>query len=241
MSKGLIWYGTSITLRASRRQPVVRGKGIQRRVKSDTKIPGNWAAFLRVDEIKQELFHFLTDQLGTVYVELGQVISTKGKPILCNGRRDMSGLSSCNHKEADTRLLLHAADAGKCGFEKVMLQTVDTDVVVLAIATFHDLALSEIWIAFGVGKHLRYVPVHVIASSIGQQKSKALLAFHSFTGCDQTSSFASIGKKTACTWEAWAIYDEVAEVFQSLSTAPSISAVTEAVPVLEHYTGPADV
>lgn len=86
--------------------------------------------------------------------------------------------------------MLHAADAGKCGFEKVMLRTVDTDVVVLAIATFHDLALSELWIAFGVGKHLRYVPVHVIASSIGQQKSKALLAFHSFTGCDQTSSFA---------------------------------------------------
>ena len=81
---------------------------------------------------------------------------------------------------------------------------------------------------------MRYVPVHVIASSIDQQKSKALLAFHSFTGCDQTSLFARIGHKTA--WEAWAIYDEVTEVFQSLSTALSISAVTEAVPVLERYT-----
>ena len=134
-------------------------------------------------------------------------------------------MSSCNHEEADTRLLLHAADAGKCGFEKVMLQTVDTDVVVLAIATFHDLALSEIWIAFGVGKHLRYVPVHVIASSIGQQKSKALLAFHSFSGCDQTSSFASIGKKTA--WEAWAIYDEVTEVFQSSNSRRHPTATEE--------------
>ena len=99
----------------------------------------------------------------------------------------------------------------------LMLRTVDTDVVVLAIAFFHELPLSELWVAFGVGKHLRHVPVHVIASSMGQQKSKALLVFHSFTGCDQTSSFASIGKKKA--WEAWAIYDEVTEVFQSLSAA----------------------
>ena len=59
-----------------------RGKGIRRRVKSDTKIPGNWAAFLRVDENKQELFYFLADQLGTVDVELGQVISTKGETVV---------------------------------------------------------------------------------------------------------------------------------------------------------------
>lgn len=132
-----------------------------------------------------------------------------------------------------TRLLLHAADAAKCGFEKLMLRTVDTDVVVLAIAFFHELPLSELWVAFGVGKHLRYMPVHVTASSMGQQKSKALLAFHSFTECDQTSSFASIGKKKA--WEAWAIYDEVTEVFQSLSAAPTISAVSDAIPVLQCF------
>lgn len=69
---------------------------------------------------------------------------------------------------------------------------------------------------------------------MGHQKLRNLLAFHSFTGCDQTSSFASIGKKTA--WETWAIYDEVTEVFQRLSTAWSISAVTDAIPVLDRYT-----
>lgn len=132
-----------------------RGKGIRRRVKPDTKIPGNWVAFLRVDENKQELFHFLTDQLATTDLGLGQVIWTKGDSVVCNGRReDTSDLLPCNHKEADTRLVLHAADAAKCGFEKVMLRTVDSDVVVLAIATFHDLSLSELWVAFGVGKHL---------------------------------------------------------------------------------------
>lgn len=168
-------------------------------------------------------------------MEYGQVISTKGQSVVINGRRDdTSDLSPCTHEEADTRLLLHAADAAKCGFKKIMLRTVDTDVVVIAVATFNDLALSELWVAFGVGKHLRYLPVHVIASSLGQLKSRALLAFHAFTGSDQTSSFANKGKKTA--WDTWAINGEVTEVFNSLSTDPLTSTVTDAMPILERYT-----
>ena len=177
-----------------------RGKGIRRRVKPDSKIPGNWVAFLRVDENKEELFHFLADQLVSVEAEHGQVISTKGDSVVCNGQRDdISGLAPCKHEEVDTRLLLLAADAGKCGFNKIMLRTIDTDVLVIAIAAFHELALSELWIAFGIGKHFCFVPVciHEIASSMGQQKSRALLAFHVFTRSDQTSSFANKGKKTA--------------------------------------------
>lgn len=104
------------------------------------------------------------------------------------------------------------------------LRTYDTDALVLAIATFRDLSLSELWVALGVGNHLWYVPVHVIASRTHHQISRALLSFHSFTVSDQTSPFASIGRNTA--WEAWAVYDEVTHVYQTLSTTWSISAVT---------------
>ena len=86
---------------------------------------------------------------------------------MCNGQRDdISSLAPCKQEEADTRLLLRAADAGKCGFNKIMLQlwTAHTDILVIAIAAFHELAFSELWIAFGVGKHFRFVPVHGIAS-----------------------------------------------------------------------------
>ena len=115
-----------------------------------------------------------------------------------------------------------------------MLRSVDTDVVVIAVSTFQDLGLSELWIAFGVGKHFRYIAAHEIASTLGQQKSRALPAFHAFTGCDQTSSFKHIGKKT--TWDAWSVYDEVTEVFRCLSSASSIEALTNAFPILERYT-----
>ena len=147
---------------------------------------------MRFDENKEELFHFLANQLVSVETEHEQVISTKGDSVVCNGQRDdISSLAPCKHEEANTRLLINAADAGKCGFKKIMLWTADTDILVIAITAFHELAFSELWIAFGVGKHFRFVPVHDIASSTGRQKSRALLAFHDFTGSDQTSSFAN--------------------------------------------------
>lgn len=89
------------------------------------------------------------------------------------------------------------------------------------------------WLAFGVGKHLRYLSVHDISCTMGQVKCQSLLTFHSFTGSDQTSLFAHKGKKTA--WEAWDIFEEITPVFHSLSSAPSLSAVTDAIPIVERY------
>ena len=40
----------------------------------------------------------------------------------------------CSHEDADIRMLLHVKDAMNCGFQSVMTRTVDTDVVVLAVA-----------------------------------------------------------------------------------------------------------
>ena len=132
------------------------------------------------------------------------------------------------------RLLLHAADAARRGYTEVMVRTVDTDVVVIAVAKFQCISLSELWIEFGVGKHLKYLPAHEISRSIGEEKSQALLAFHAFTGCDQTSSFAHHGKKTA--WEAWiSAFDDVTAAFRFLSNAPMVAVVDEVMPFLERY------
>ena len=166
-----------------------RGPGTRRRVQPNSKIPGNWEEFLKVSENKKELFAFLAQQSVTIQTEK-KVISTFGKSILLNSpREDISRLSPCAHEEADTRLLLHAADAAVNGYQKVMLRTVDTDVLVLAIALFNQTNLSEIWVLFGTGKNCRLIPAHTIAHTLGPDKSLSLLMFHAFTGCDQTSFF----------------------------------------------------
>ena len=43
-------------------------------------------------------------------------------------------INPCNHEEADTQMLLHVVHATAHGHQKVSIQTVDTDVIVLAVS-----------------------------------------------------------------------------------------------------------
>ena len=42
--------------------------------------------------------------------------------------------SPCNHEEAYSTVIIHAFDAGRKGRQKLLIRTVDTDILVLAIA-----------------------------------------------------------------------------------------------------------
>ena len=84
------------SLKATTREK--RGRGIRRRVQSLTTVPKNGKEFLRVDENKKELFSFL---------------SRRSKSLPSPLRVDTSSLTPCNHEEADTRILFHAANASK--------------------------------------------------------------------------------------------------------------------------------
>ena len=110
--------------------------------------------------------------------------------LCCCVDQDVSALAPCSHEEADTRILLHAMDAAEKGYRQIVLRTVDTDVVVLAVSTVVLLENIQLWIAFGTGKHLRYIPAHQITTSLGAEKARALPMFHAFTDCDTVSSFA---------------------------------------------------
>ena len=110
---------------------------------------------------------FLADSASSLEVH-GQVITTYGQDVRCTSPRETVSLSPCTHEEADTRMLLHAADAVQQGDRKILLRTVDTDVLVLAVSVFHDLSSMrpeeqlEMWVAFGTGIILRYMPAQVI-------------------------------------------------------------------------------
>lgn len=212
---------------------VKRGKGVRRRVAATHSIPGNWQEFLRVNDNKTELFEFLAHQVVDNVSAEREVYSTCGDHVLCSCvDQDVSALAPCSHEEADTRILLHAMDAVEKGYRQIMLRTVDTDVVVLAVSTVVLLENTQLWIAFGTGKHLRYIPAHQIATSLGAEKARALPMFHAFTGCDTVSSFAGKGKKTA--FDSWKSFDAVTEVFARLVTRPG-SFDEDCMSILESY------
>ena len=64
-------------------------------------------------------------------------------------------MAALEKEKLDTRLLLHAADAVQKGYRKLCLRTLDTDVVVLAIAMFHQINPDELWLAFGTASNFR--------------------------------------------------------------------------------------
>ena len=121
---------------------------------------------------------------------------------------------------------------GRKGHRRIMLRTVDTDVVVLAVSTVVSMENTQLWIAFGTGKHLRYIPAHEIATSLGAEKAQTLPMFHAFTGCDTVSSFAGKGKKTA--FDTWRSFNAATEVFARLVSRPT-SLGNVCMSVLESY------
>ena len=174
-----------------------REKGFRRRVFPSTTIPKSWKDFLRVDDNKTELFKFLTQHVTCLTVDEGKVLyATSAQDVLSSTcQAELSNLTPYSQEEADTRLILHAADAVAQGKRKVSVRTVDTDVVVLAATFFSQMKPDEMWIAFNTEKNFRFIPIHEIVFSFTPKTCFSLLAFHAFTGCDTVPSFGGRGKK----------------------------------------------
>ena len=127
-------------------------------------------------------------------------------------------VSPCVHEEADTRMLMHVEEILKSE-SSVTLRTVDTDVLVLAVAAAARHNDNKIWVYFGVRDRKKVLSVHQMKDAIVDEKAADLPTFHAFTGCDTVSSFKSVGKKT--TWQRWKFFNDVTKVFIDLSNGPS--------------------
>ena len=177
---------------------------------------------LRVDTNKTELFKFISQAIFTRFDQDDkQLVITDGEAVPSKSSLlDQALLAPCSHEEADSRMLLHVSHAANHGHHKILIKTVDTDVVVLAVSVAQGLLpQDELWLAFGTGKSFRYLAAHEIAAGLGPGKAQALPMLHALTGCDTASSFAGHGKKTAGT--IWTVLPELTNALLKLSSAPS--------------------
>ena len=65
----------------------------------------------------------------------------------------------------------------------VLIRTVDTDIVVMAIFASFQLQ-NNIFLAFGTGNNYRFFSAHELAAKLDGSKCSALLLFRAFSGCD---------------------------------------------------------
>ena len=195
-----------------------RGPGM-RRVTETSKTPQNWRSFLRNDNNKTELFDFLADRLCTIQTaSTVTVIVTKGRYEFSNKSKPLDAKSPCTHEEADSRIFVHARDAVMDGAHSIIIRPNDTNVHVIAVSVMpllQGIGLECMWLAFGQGTSLRWIPVHDVAEAIGPERASGLPFFHAFTGCDTVSAFRGKGKKTA--WQTWNMCENVSATFSKLS------------------------
>ena len=128
-----------------------KGTGVRIRVEG-RKLPGNWHQFLREDGNKTEVSNVLSDNV-TAETFPGVVVMTRGKEIRCSEVINEQELFPCTYEEPDTRKLLHAADGARQKCKRILVRTVDTDVVVLVVSTVNNLTCEQFLCHLGKEKH----------------------------------------------------------------------------------------
>ena len=91
------------------------------------------------------------------------VIVTKKEDAVSNHSVNLDAVASCSHEEADTCIFVHAKHATETGSKVIMIKASDTDVVVIAVSALpalQELGLHQLWITFGQGQNLKWLPVH---------------------------------------------------------------------------------
>ena len=158
----------------------------------DQSVLKQWKMFLSCGKNKESLLSFLCEHwrscnssqlssISTMYVtakERCYVLYPGATPNDIVTSNEVFSLRS-NKQEADTRLLLHANHAAAT-YDKVIIKSPDTDVLILAIA-MQPQRQKEIFLT-GTGHRCRCIPVSTITNYLSADVSRCSPGFHAFTG-----------------------------------------------------------
>ena len=77
------------------------------------------------------------------------VSNTEEETQSSNEALDLTDLNPYGHEEADTGMFLRVKHVVSLGHIKLLMQTVDSDIVIIGIFLFHLPGLKELWIGYG--------------------------------------------------------------------------------------------
>ena len=142
-------------------------------------------------------------------------------------------MASCDHEEADTRLIVHIVDALTKGRNTCLVRTVDTDIVMILVGKFHYFTIlnlnANIWVAFGSRRNFPSCTSTLYAKT---WEERNLWHCHFFT------AFSSFRKGKRLAWEAWKRFPNVSTAFVSVVWNPftQFDAVSPTFKLLERFT-----
>ena len=154
----------------------------------------DWPSFLSDNENKTGLIKFIADYCKTEknrYMLKIPLTITAGSSEWLITRNQVLQLPSCNHHEADTRIIHHAMQSTL----PTVVVASDTDIFILLLYAIQQQKESgepkNVHMRIDAG---RYVNVRAVANGLPDDVLKNLPAYHSITGCDTTSYPFKVGK-----------------------------------------------
>ena len=140
-----------------------------RRVIEDRNVPlpNDWSNFMALSDNKADYARFLSEELILQAPEGKEIVASGGfvdELDVCSSKAisNLNHLKS-NHKEAGTRIILHAVNYN-C--HMLIVSCRDTDVLVLLVSHFHKMQSNKLWVKTGTSKNQKCIPVHEIVSHI---------------------------------------------------------------------------
>ena len=175
-------------------------------ITNDTRLPKDMDSFWPSADNKVKLEVLLRNWLKEHYthqndqglkVFFSQIVGVNVSvttEIISDGALSVHPSLDSNLEEADIRIIPHCLDSVRSGLKRLAILSNDTDVFVIAmyfVECFKSNGLIELWFRAGTGETTRYIPLHVLASKLGQPLCEVLPAVHALTGCDVTSKFGT--------------------------------------------------
>ena len=144
-----------------------------------------WLAFFNNIENKTDLLKWVVNYfcLPEVREQLSIPITTNDRFSTIKIEKDLiTDVYTCNHEEADTRLLVHALEEET----DIVVVSKDTDVFVLLVYAYCKMESTKKW--YMKIDH-RFVCIGTIVNYFGNSICSRLPHIHAITGCDTTSFF----------------------------------------------------
>ena len=179
----------------------------------DMKMPYDFAAFLRNGSNKEMLFNLIQQAI------VDGKSSRQGRTIFFSNERDCMMINedqailvpslSCNHEEADTKLVALVCAANVRQGDSIMVRSPSADIDILTLFVSHNFGDITIYIDNGTGKNRKII--NVTSSELSAREKIALIGLHTFSGNDYVSAFFRKGK--CAFWKAMLKQSQFLEAF----------------------------
>ena len=124
--------------KASRKRETREGRGknegVRISINKNNPVYRTFDQVLEASKNKTELFSLVADTLVDNFQHKQKsIVATKGETVASNHQIETKYLEPYKKEEADDRMFLHALEMSRLGLKKLLIMTVDTNVVAIVL------------------------------------------------------------------------------------------------------------